>query len=102
MSTFALLRDGLRTAAIATITLILAAPALAGEIFVAYAAPGSKTERFCVEQLEQGKRLYTFNMEENAGLLQRGVMGVSDSRFAENIARSGEEEAVSSCDRMPS
>jgi hypothetical protein len=48
---------------------------LADDVFVAHAAVGSRTERLCTELLEQGKRLYTLDLAENAHLLQRGVAG---------------------------
>lgn len=50
---------------------------LVDTIFVAHAAAGSRTERFCIEIVEQGKRVYTLNLEENARLVQRGVIGSS-------------------------
>ena len=39
--------------------------ALAARVFVAYAAPGGKTEAFCREILAWGKPLYTFAANEN-------------------------------------
>ncbi len=47
--------------------------ALAEETFVAYAACGSKTERFCRELLCRGKPLLTLESGENAGLLALGA-----------------------------
>jgi predicted Rossmann fold nucleotide-binding protein DprA/Smf involved in DNA uptake len=49
--------------------------ALAEWIFVAYAAPGGKTEAFCKEVLAWGKPLYTF--EENKSLIEMGAMGIT-------------------------
>jgi predicted Rossmann fold nucleotide-binding protein DprA/Smf involved in DNA uptake len=45
--------------------------ALAEGVFVAYAAPGGKTEAFCEEILEWGKPLYTFEGNEN--LIEMGA-----------------------------
>lgn len=47
--------------------------ALAGQVFVAYAAPGGKTESFCEKVLEWGKPLLTFNSPSNASLLASGA-----------------------------
>lgn len=47
--------------------------ALADHVFVTYAEPSSKTERFCHEVLSWGKRLYTFESEFNSALLGLGV-----------------------------
>lgn len=47
--------------------------ALADRVFVAYAAPGGKTEAFCREVVKWGKLLLTFDCPENAGLLARGA-----------------------------
>ena len=50
---------------------------LAGEISVAHAGAGSRTERLCAEIMAHGKRMYTLNLPENAHLVQGGVMGRS-------------------------
>jgi predicted Rossmann fold nucleotide-binding protein DprA/Smf involved in DNA uptake len=47
--------------------------ALADEVFVAHAAPGSKTERFCRDVLAWGKSLLTLESDENAPLLALGA-----------------------------
>ena len=47
--------------------------ALAGEVFVAHAAPGSKTGRFCRDVLAWGKPLLTLDSEENVHLLALGA-----------------------------
>ncbi len=52
--------------------------ALAAWVFVAYAAPGGKTEAFCQEVIAWGKPLYTFEGNENlvemgAQVLQPGA-----------------------------
>jgi predicted Rossmann fold nucleotide-binding protein DprA/Smf involved in DNA uptake len=50
--------------------------ALADEVFVAHAAPGSKTEHFCHDVLSWGKPLLTLESDENAGLIARGASPV--------------------------
>jgi predicted Rossmann fold nucleotide-binding protein DprA/Smf involved in DNA uptake len=47
--------------------------ALAGQVFVAYAAPGGKTESFCEKVLGWGKSLLTFNSHKNASLIVSGA-----------------------------
>jgi predicted Rossmann fold nucleotide-binding protein DprA/Smf involved in DNA uptake len=47
--------------------------ALADQVFVAYAAPGGKTESFCEKVLGWGKSLLTFNSPANATLIASGV-----------------------------
>ena len=47
--------------------------ALADQVFIAYAAPGGKTESFCKKVLEWGKPLLTFNSPSNAALLASGA-----------------------------
>jgi predicted Rossmann fold nucleotide-binding protein DprA/Smf involved in DNA uptake len=51
--------------------------ALAAHIFVAYAAPGGKTEQFCREVVGWGKPVFTFEHEANGHLLGMGVLGVN-------------------------
>jgi predicted Rossmann fold nucleotide-binding protein DprA/Smf involved in DNA uptake len=48
--------------------------ALAKKVFVAHAAPGSKTEQFCRELLCQGKSLLTLESDANANLLALGAL----------------------------
>jgi len=45
--------------------------ALADRIFITYASPNSKTEAFCRQVVEWGKKVYTF--EENKNLLKLGA-----------------------------
>jgi predicted Rossmann fold nucleotide-binding protein DprA/Smf involved in DNA uptake len=45
--------------------------ALADRIFITYAWPGSKTETFCRQVMEWGKKVYTF--EENKNLINSGA-----------------------------
>jgi predicted Rossmann fold nucleotide-binding protein DprA/Smf involved in DNA uptake len=47
--------------------------ALAERVFVAHAAPGSKTEAFCRQALHRRKPLLTFDAPENAALLELGA-----------------------------
>jgi predicted Rossmann fold nucleotide-binding protein DprA/Smf involved in DNA uptake len=47
--------------------------ALADRVFVAYAAPGGKTESFCKRVLGWGKPLLTFNSHKNASLIVSGA-----------------------------
>ena len=48
--------------------------ALASKIFVAYAAPGSKTEHFCRELLSDGRSLLTLESRKNTNLLDQGAV----------------------------
>jgi predicted Rossmann fold nucleotide-binding protein DprA/Smf involved in DNA uptake len=50
--------------------------ALAEKVFVAHAAQGSKTERFCHEMLARGKSLLTLESDNNTGLLALGATSV--------------------------
>lgn len=50
--------------------------ALADVLCIAYAAPGSKTERFCVDALASGKPVLTLDCEENAHLVSLGAKTV--------------------------
>jgi hypothetical protein len=54
---------------------------LADDIFVAHAPCGSKTEQLCIELIEQGRRVNTLNLAENAHLMQRGALGTAPSEF---------------------
>lgn len=51
--------------------------ALATWVFVAYAAPGGKTEAFCQEVIAWGKPLYTFDGNEN--LIEGGAKVVTSA-----------------------
>jgi uncharacterized protein YihD (DUF1040 family) len=46
---------------------------LADEIFVAYAQPGGNVERLVRRWLHKGKRICTFDVQENKMLIERGV-----------------------------
>lgn len=52
--------------------------ALADRVFVAYAAPGSKTEGFCRRVLEWRKPLLTFDAPDNAALIAMGARVIRD------------------------
>jgi predicted Rossmann fold nucleotide-binding protein DprA/Smf involved in DNA uptake len=51
--------------------------ALAGMAFVAYAAPGGKTETLCREIIAMGKPLFTVDAPENANLLALGAKALA-------------------------
>ena len=51
--------------------------ALADSVFIAYAAPHSKTERFCQEIVTWGKSLYAFTNECNANLIKLGAQSLN-------------------------
>ena len=60
--------------------------ALADIVFVAYAAPGGKTERFCKEVLAWKKPMLTLDSHENAHLFSLGINTV----HPEQIGKQGE------------
>ncbi len=47
--------------------------AIAEKVFVAYAAPGSKTMQFCREVLAKGRLLFTLKSDDNSGLIKLGA-----------------------------
>jgi len=49
---------------------------LADQVFIAHAAPNSKTESFCGEVLEWNKPVYTLQSEANARLISLGAKGI--------------------------
>lgn len=55
--------------------------ALADAVFIAYAAPGGKTEDFCRKVLAWGKRVLTFDSPENAQLIPLGVTPLAPDSF---------------------
>lgn len=59
---------------------------LADDIFVAHAPCGSKTEQLCIELLEQGRRVNTLDLAENAHLMQRGAIGKAPSELVNTLA----------------
>jgi predicted Rossmann fold nucleotide-binding protein DprA/Smf involved in DNA uptake len=60
---------------------------LAETIWVAHAAPGSRTAQLCAALVAQGKRLYTVEMAENAHLVPCGVVSSALSELVEHICR---------------
>ena len=50
---------------------------LADEIFIPYAAPGSKTEKLCFRVLESDKNVFSLDDSYNANLFLRGVKAIS-------------------------
>ena len=59
--------------------------ALADHIFIAYAAPGGKTEQFCREIVGWGKPVYTFDHPANAHLIEMGVRAVRPGELVGRI-----------------
>ena len=49
---------------------------LAHEVFIAYAEPGGKLQKFCKEVLEWGKQVYTFAGRANRNLIGMGATPV--------------------------
>ena len=58
---------------------------LSDEILIAHASPGGKLEKFALELIEEGKRVWTFESEWNRGLVERGARIMRD--FSEIIDR---------------
>lgn len=56
---------------------------LAAAVFIAHAAPGSKTEQFCYDMLTLGKPLLTLERDENTGLIARGARPVQPGCIGE-------------------
>ncbi len=63
--------------------------ALADAVFIAYAAPGGKTESFCRKLLDWGKGVLTFNTPENNHLLSMGVMHVEANSAPQELRKQG-------------
>lgn len=55
---------------------------IAREIFVSHAPPGSKTEALCRELLAQGRRIHTFDLPGNTGLVALGAQPVAPEAVA--------------------
>ena len=58
---------------------------IAAEIFVAHAPPGSKTEELCRELLARGRRIHTFGLPGNAGLVALGAVPVAPESIAKRF-----------------
>jgi hypothetical protein len=63
---------------------------IATEIFVAHAAPGSKTEDFCRDLIAAGRRIHTFDLPGNKGLVALGARALAP----ETVAGSGLKNAI--------
>ena len=61
--------------------------AIADEIFVAYAAPGSKTEQFCRDVIAEGSPVFVFGRKENQMLLEFGAHPFDLSEYLRGKAR---------------
>jgi len=61
--------------------------ALAGAIFIAYAAPGGKTEQLCRDFITWGKPVYTFQSETTAHLIELGIKPVEMEELVEGWAK---------------
>jgi predicted Rossmann fold nucleotide-binding protein DprA/Smf involved in DNA uptake len=57
--------------------------ALADAVFIPYAMPSSKTERFCKELLTWNKPMYTFHTESNANLVALGIKPITQEILVE-------------------
>jgi len=60
---------------------------ISNEIFISYATTGGKLEQFCREQIEKGKRVYTFNNHENNNLIQLGSNGTSIDDLIDKVSQ---------------
>jgi predicted Rossmann fold nucleotide-binding protein DprA/Smf involved in DNA uptake len=54
---------------------------IADSVFVAYAAPGGKTESFCRDVVRNSKPLYTFDTPDNQNLIDIGAKSVVNSTW---------------------
>jgi predicted Rossmann fold nucleotide-binding protein DprA/Smf involved in DNA uptake len=48
---------------------------LADAVLIPYANPGSKIDQLYVQMMASGKRVYTLDLPDNAGLMQQGATG---------------------------
>jgi hypothetical protein len=51
--------------------------AMADAIFIAYASPNSKTEKFCKDVLKWGKPIYTLESDANKTLITLGARPIT-------------------------
>lgn len=63
--------------------------ALADLVFVAYAAPGSKTESLCRKLLARSEPVFTFDCPENAHVIDAGAKPVSAHAALQQLPGSG-------------
>ena len=61
--------------------------ALADELFIAYAAPGGKTEQLCRDVMTWNKPIFTIDVPENAALMALGARRVTPQNVAEQLSR---------------
>jgi len=66
--------------------------AIADEILVAHAAPGSKTEAFCRTLLAEGRMVQTFDRKENTGLFDLGAKPTPHTKIISAYHNSREVE----------
>ena len=59
--------------------------ALADRVFVAYAAPGSKTETLCRQIISWGKPLLTFDSPANEHLVHVGAKHISPTHYVHEV-----------------
>lgn len=59
---------------------------MAEKIFVAYAAPDSKTEHLCKSMLQYGKQVFTLSNENNGELIKLGAIPVEASNIKRLLA----------------
>lgn len=63
---------------------------IAAAIFVAHATPGSKTEGFCRDLLNAGRRIHTFDLPGNAGLVALGAQALAPEEVASAFSESNQ------------
>lgn len=63
--------------------------AIADVVFIAYAAPGSKTEDFCRQILSWGKRVLTFDESPNAHLIAMGASPAKPDSILQGLRNLG-------------
>ena len=63
--------------------------ALADNIFVAYAFPGSKTERFCKKVISWDKPIFTLESQDNATLIALGAKPVTPKTLPDRLSKFG-------------
>ena len=63
---------------------------LADQLFVPYAAPGSKTEQLCRGLMSAGKRVYTFESERESNIAKAGAVPIALDRLVSMMVASHE------------
>jgi predicted Rossmann fold nucleotide-binding protein DprA/Smf involved in DNA uptake len=58
---------------------------LADQLFVPYAAPGSKTEQLCQDLLSAGKQVYTFESEKESIIVRAGAVPITVDRLVATV-----------------